>query len=95
MTSRSPWILLLLFGPVPFLIVLSSTVGSAHQRIMFSAWGAYGLLFVGCVIYIDRIDRRFRLRKHRADFGLCLECGYNLRGIAGRCPECGASIPVA
>ena len=28
---------------------------------------------------------------HRKELGLCLRCGYNLRGvIANRCPECGA-----
>jgi hypothetical protein len=29
-------------------------------------------------------------REHRLRFGLCLQCGYNLRGTLGQCPECGA-----
>ena len=43
-------------------------------------------------------DRRkpwpWQFRKRRAHYrrqqGLCLECGYDLRGSAGQCPECGA-----
>jgi hypothetical protein len=36
-------------------------------------------------------SRRFRVRS-----GLCLRCGYDLRGNeSGRCPECGAAIPGA
>lgn len=34
----------------------------------------------------------FRSRKH-ARFGRCKACGYDLRGISGLCPECGASRP--
>ena len=33
-----------------------------------------------------RRARRLESRKRR---GLCLACGYDLRGSAGRCPECG------
>jgi hypothetical protein len=38
-------------------------------------------------LYVYR-SRRAADRTHR---GLCAMCGYDLRGSAGRCPECGAA----
>ncbi|SRR5260221_10837783 len=32
---------------------------------------------------------RMRRRRSRAQQGLCEQCGYDLRGSSGRCPECG------
>jgi hypothetical protein len=37
---------------------------------------------------------RLRRLKRRRASGLCRRCGYDLRGIAGRCPECGEPLPV-
>ena len=33
-----------------------------------------------------------RQRSRRAKRGLCLECGYDLRGSSVRCPECGRAL---
>ncbi len=32
---------------------------------------------------------RGRRRRGRAEANVCFDCGYDLRGITGRCPECG------
>ena len=31
-------------------------------------------------------------RRKRKKLGLCLECGYDLRGSKGTCPECGTEF---
>ncbi len=48
-----------------------------------------GLLFLpgayACVLPLSR-------RRKRKKLGLCLKCGYDLRGSCERCPECGESL---
>jgi hypothetical protein len=36
--------------------------------------------------------RRSGIRRRRKRLGLCLNCGYDLRGSPGRCSECGEVV---
>ncbi len=90
--QRPLWVLLIMFGPVVPLMVLTSRFLTTHGRIVIALWCVYGVIFFIALVAVETGDRRRRLRKHRLDFGLCLECGYRLRGVSGRCPECGTPI---
>lgn len=43
------------------------------------------------VIFLVGWNRR-RKRMKRIEAGLCEACGYDVRGSADRCPECGTAI---
>jgi hypothetical protein len=46
---------------------------------------AFVLLLIAFPIWWQRYPRRFR----RIPFGICPQCGYDLRASTQRCPECG------
>lgn len=52
---------------------------------------AAGYLAVVVVRAAFRRRREF-LGRCRANAGLCVACGYDLRAAADRCPECGAPV---
>jgi hypothetical protein len=47
------------------------------------------------LIWFVRWAWREARRQRRVAAGLCLSCGYDLRGTPGRCPECGSMAPAA
>jgi hypothetical protein len=51
-------------------------------------WALFILCAAYPTIYFIRGPLRRRKRRRR---GQCLECGYDLRGSGGQCPECGAA----
>jgi hypothetical protein len=50
----------------------------------------YWLATVALVTFTLPWLLRTRRLRHRRKLGLCLTCGYDLRGTPERCPECGA-----
>jgi hypothetical protein len=70
------------------------------QRKLGDAWAEHVLLvplwaiaIVSAILpgwWVVRYRRR-RLVRQRQAANLCLRCGYDLRGSAGRCPECGTA----
>ena len=62
---------------------------TVRREIIVPYWSLAVLTGALPAVWLVRTARR-RLRDRRAAAGLCTACGYDLRGSAGRCPECGA-----
>ena len=61
---------------------------SRGSAVTVSWWAPVALLAATPVVRGVRFVRRCR-RDRRVRMGLCLHCGYDLRGSPGICPECG------
>ncbi len=58
-------------------------------RFILPLWMVTGsFAAMACYLYFLPLQRRRKRKK----LGLCLKCGYDLRGSKDRCPECGEAI---
>jgi hypothetical protein len=64
-------------------------VAQHNMRVGVSHWVPALLLAVPPAWRGGRRIVRWRRRRTRLGAGLCIACGYDLRGSPGRCPECG------
>ncbi len=77
------------------MLILSTIAGVYH----IPSWMVLGIgaLFVlglyGVVLWIVKINERDPHRRRK--LGLCLNCGYDLRGSKDRCPECNTAFDPA
>jgi hypothetical protein len=75
---------------------IRAVVERGHERpmqwLVIATWMIIlGLMGAGLSLVRTSLQRRSRQRQ-----GLCLSCGYDLRGTpSGRCPECGTIPPAA
>ena len=65
---------------------ISNSYGSTSIVIPLPLFAIFlGSIFIYCASPVHR-------RRKRQKLGLCLKCGYDLRGSQNRCPECGTSL---
>jgi rubrerythrin len=61
-----------------------------YRLIEVPQWALAAIMLVLPAFALLRAVLRRLRRRRRAGRGACRACGYDLRGAAGRCPECGA-----
>ncbi len=59
---------------------------------MWSIQIPFWILVLSFGILFCFLDSPSRLSRRRRKLGLCLKCGYDLRGSKERCPECGTGF---
>lgn len=72
-----------------FAVAVTPFYYSKPLRIILPLW--LPVLLFGA-IPVALVTGRSALRRHRLTKGLCLACGYDLRGSTAACPECGQMV---
>jgi hypothetical protein len=64
------------------------------KKVAVPHWFMFALISVALWI-AHRPSRQARMHRYRAEHGLCLACGYDLRAHhpGQKCPECGTEVP--
>ena len=74
-------------------VALCVPPGSAPSRVLYEVAAPFWFFFLGFSSYpiFMTVNRALMPHRHRK-LGLCVRCGYDLRGSTERCPECGTGI---
>jgi len=90
------WLWLVLFGVLGTSFVIGDLLPlcGANRIALYMTVALWNLIPTVVVVLIVRRKMRRSLRRILVEYGVpvCLECGYELRGLpTNRCPECGTS----
>jgi hypothetical protein len=70
----------------------SLSIGFGHICMLVPLWAPLAVFGTWPLVAGARFALRRRRLRHRRKLGLCLHCGYDLRGSESpRCPECGTT----
>jgi hypothetical protein len=92
--DSASWIIWAFVSPIRVPMLLIEAAGGrltphwANGTCLLAYLAAFSFIMIGWL----RIEARRKLRSERARLGLCRRCGYDLRGSASRCPECGKIV---
>ncbi len=99
-TADAPGKLVLMFIPGPWVGGFSgwSTYLTPHFGVTAafgSVWVPFWIPTIAWGLLFMFYGPSYFHRRKRKKLGLCLKCGYDLRGSRKRCPECGAEFDAA
>ncbi len=80
------------YGEVEFNPPAVELVPIRYSAVVMPLWMSVALFSIAPMALVGpRIVKGVR-RRRRMKLGLCLGCGYDVRGMTDRCPECGEPL---